>query len=57
VIPGYLLGMNMDVESASKGIKTTGMVRVQFPNEIRFLLKRLENENIIKDSMIFVADY
>lgn len=47
----------MDVESASKGIKTTGMVRVQFPNEIRFLLKRLENENIIKDSMIFVADY
>lgn len=56
VIQDYLLEMNIDVQSTSKVIKTTGMVHVQFPIRIRFSPKRLENENIIKDSVTFVAD-
>ncbi len=55
VIQDYLSQTNMDVQSTSHVIKTTGMTHVEFPVRVRFSPKD-EQLNKIEHSATFVAD-
>ncbi len=55
VIQDYLLETNMNVQSTSNVIKTTGMTHVEFPIRIRFAPK--ENQvNKVENSAMFISD-
>ena len=55
VIQDYLNQTNMDIQSTSHVIKTTGMTHVEFPVRVRFSPKD-EQLNKIEHSAAFVAD-
>ncbi|MCQ6276690.1 FprA family A-type flavoprotein [Bacillus sp. V3B] len=55
VIQDYLSETNMDVQSTSNVIKTTGMTHVEFPVRVRFAPKN-EQLKKIEHSATFVAD-
>lgn len=54
VIQDYLLETNMNVQSTSNVIKTTGMTNVEFPIRVRFSPK--DNQQKIENSAIFISD-
>lgn len=55
VIQDYLLKTNMNVQSTSKVIKTTGMTHVEFPVRIRFMPKG-EQTKKIEHATTFITD-
>ena len=55
VIHDYLLETNMDVQSTSNVIKTTGMTHVEFPIRVRFSPKDKQVKKV-ENSAVFVAD-
>ncbi|OPA76259.1 FprA family A-type flavoprotein [Paenibacillus selenitireducens] len=55
VIQDYLMQTNMNVQSTSQVIKTTGMLHVEFPVRIRFAPKN-EQLKKIEHAAAFVAD-
>ncbi|QWH31717.1 FprA family A-type flavoprotein (plasmid) [Bacillus mycoides] len=56
VIQDYLNETNMDVQSTSKVIKSTGMTHVEFPIRIRFSPKDEGKAKKIKHATTFVTD-
>ncbi|WP_195572780.1 FprA family A-type flavoprotein [Paenibacillus sp. 1001270B_150601_E10] len=55
VIQDYLMQTNMNVQSTSKVIKTTGMTHVEFPVRIRFMPKG-EQTKKIEHATAFITD-
>lgn len=55
VIQDYLMETNMNVQSTSKVIKTTGMTHVEFPVRIRFMPKG-EQTKKIEHATTFITD-
>lgn len=56
VIQDYLNETNMNVQSTSNVIKSTGMTHVEFPIRIRFSPKDEEKTQRIKHATTFVTD-
>ncbi|PFJ07924.1 FprA family A-type flavoprotein [Bacillus cereus] len=56
VIQDYLNETNMNVQSTSNVIKSTGMTHVEFPIRVRFSPKGEEKTNKIKHATTFVTD-
>ncbi|MNP52490.1 Type A flavoprotein fprA [compost metagenome] len=55
VIQDYLLQTNMNVQSTSQVIKSTGMTHVEFPVRVRFAPKN-EQSKKIEHAAAFVTD-
>lgn len=56
VVQDYLNETNMNVQSTSNVIKSTGMTHVEFPIRVRFSPKDEEKIKQIKHATTFVAD-
>lgn len=56
VVQDYLNETNMNVQSTSNVIKSTGMTHVEFPIRIRFSPKDKEKTRQIKHATTFVTD-